>query len=195
MVDPMTAGQPNGGLVRRARADAADRGGSPSLSCSGPSSFGRRRRIVRGWRGWWRAEEGSVAAEITLLAPVLIMLLVFVAVVVHRGVDARLRLDDAAHQAARAASIERTAPAADTAARATATDALAAADVACAAVDVAVDTAGFRPGGTVAVTVSCTLDLSEALIVGVPGQVVLAATAAEPVDLYRAFARPADGPR
>ncbi|OXM44138.1 pilus assembly protein TadE, partial [Amycolatopsis alba DSM 44262] len=53
-------------------------------------------------RAWWRAERGSVTAEAVLLTPVLVMLLVLLAVVVHRGVDARLRLDDAAHQGARA---------------------------------------------------------------------------------------------
>ena len=186
----------NGGATRRARVDAADRGGSAVPSCARPTAHGHHRRTgVRRWRGWWRADTGSVAAEVTLLAPVLIMLLVFVAVVIHRGVDARLRLNDATHQAARAASIERTAPAADTAARATATDALAAADVACATLEVTADTTDFRPGGTVVVTVSCTVDLSDALIVGVPGQVVLSATAVEPVDTYRALARPASGPR
>lgn len=187
------AEESNGAAARRARVAAADRGGSAAPSCARPTSPVYRRSGVR-WGGWWRADTGSVAAEVTLLAPVLIMLLVFVAVVIHRGVDARLRLGDTAHQAARAASIERTAPAANTAARATATDALAAADVACAAWEVTVDTTDFRPGGTVVVTVSCTVDLSDALIVGVPGRVVLSATAVEPVDTYRAV-RPAGGPR
>ncbi|HEX8864347.1 MAG TPA: TadE/TadG family type IV pilus assembly protein, partial [Lentzea sp.] len=59
-------------------------------------------------RAWWRDDRGSASAEVVLITPILILLLVFVAVVVHRGVDARLRLNDTAHQAARAASIERT---------------------------------------------------------------------------------------
>lgn len=188
------AEEPNGAATRRARVDAVGRGGSAAPSCARPTSPEYHRSGVRRWRGWWRADTGSVAAEVTLLAPVLIMLLVFVGVVIHRGVDARLRLNDSAHQAARAASIERTAPAADSAARATATDALATTDVACAALEVTADTTDFRPGGTVVVTVSCTVDLSDALIVGVPGQVVLSATAVEPVDIFRAV-RPAGGPR
>lgn len=186
----------DGGMARGGDGQArGHRDGSAAPSWTRPTSPGQHRRSGgRGWRGWWRADEGSVAAEVTLLAPVLIMLLVFVAVVIHRGVDVRLRLDDAAHQAARAASFERTAPAADTAAHATATDALAGAGVTCTTLEVAADTTGLRPGGAVAVTLSCTLDLSDALIVGVPGQMVLSATAVEPVDTYRAV-RPVGGPR
>lgn len=154
-----------------------------------------RRRSTAWWRVWWREDRGSVAAEITLLAPVLVMLLVFVAVVIHRGVDARLRLDDAAHQAARAASIARTATAADTAATTTASDALGAAGVACAAIGASTDTTDFRPGGTVTVTVTCTVDWSDALIVGVPGRTALTATATEPVDTYRGLTEPTGGAR
>src|SRR5581483_7379795 len=77
---------------------------------------GHLRRAV----DWWRSDQGSVTAEITLVTPLLVMLLVFVAVVIHRGVAAQLRLNDAAHQAARAASIERTPAAAIEAAQSTA---------------------------------------------------------------------------
>jgi Flp pilus assembly protein TadG len=126
-----------------------------------------------------------VAAEITVIAPVLIMLLVFVAVVIHRGVDARLRLDDAAHQAARAASMQRSAPAAVAAARSTAQGALSRAGVVCRSVRVTTITAGLAPGGTVTVTVSCPVDFGDALILGVTGQRVLSTTASEPVDTWR----------
>lgn len=138
-----------------------------------------------GWVAWWRDDRGSVAAEVTLITPFLIMLLVFVAVVIHRGVDARLRLDDAAHQAARAASIERSAPTAVTAAQSTATSALSAAGVACRSVGVNANTAGLVAGGTVTVAVTCTVDFNDALMLGVPGAKVLSATASEPVDAWR----------
>jgi Flp pilus assembly protein TadG len=126
-----------------------------------------------------------VAVEITVIAPLLIMLLVFIAVVIHRGVDARLRLDDAAHQAARAASMQRSAPAAVTAARSTARSALSSAGVVCGSVQVSTDTAGSVPGGTVTVTVSCQVDFGDALILGVPAQRMMSATASEPVDTWR----------
>jgi Flp pilus assembly protein TadG len=140
------------------------------------------------WGVWWRADRGSMAVEITLFAPCLVMLLVFVAVLIHRGVDARLRLDDAAHQAARAASIERTAPAAASAAQSTATAALADAGVVCRLVTVATDTAGLVPGGTVTVTLTCSVDLNDAQLLGGPSQKVLSATASEPVDSWRSAA-------
>ncbi|MEC3978884.1 TadE/TadG family type IV pilus assembly protein [Amycolatopsis sp. H20-H5] len=156
---------------------------------------GPGRPLVREWRrrgwwvAWWRADRGSVAAEVTLVAPLLIMLLVFVAVVIHRGVDARLRLDDAAHQAARAASIQRSPASAATAAQSTASGALSSAGVTCQSLRVDTTTGGVQPGGTVAVTVSCTVDVGDALILGVPGQKRLSATAVEPLDTWRSKAR------
>jgi Flp pilus assembly protein TadG len=140
--------------------------------------------------GWWRAERGSVTAEAVLIAPVLVMLLVFVAVVVHRGVDARLRLDDAAHQAARAASLQRTSAAADAAAQATATSALVHAGLVCR--DAAVTTTtSSSPGSTAVVNVRCTVDFGQALVLGVPGSRTLSATASEVVDTFRS--QPAAG--
>ncbi|ASO21603.1 Flp pilus assembly protein TadG [Actinoalloteichus hoggarensis] len=133
---------------------------------------------------WWRSDRGSAAVEVTLLTPVLIMLLVFVAVVIHRGVTARLRLDDAAHQAARAASIERSAADARTAARTAVTGALGSGDVVCRSPRVDVDTTGLTAGGAVTATVTCTLDLGDALV-GVPTR-TLSASATEVVDTWRA---------
>lgn len=135
-------------------------------------------------RAWWREDRGSASSEIVLFTPLLVMLLVFVAVVVHRGVDARLRINDVAHQAARAASLERTSTRAASQARSTATAALAAAGVACQSVTVDVAAAGLRPGGTVTVTVSCEVDLGDALVLGA-GRKRLSATAIEPVDTWR----------
>ncbi|MFD2415369.1 pilus assembly protein TadE [Amycolatopsis pigmentata] len=119
------------------------------------------------------------------MAPFLVMLLVFVAVVIHRGVDVRLRLDDAAHQAARAASIERIPAAASAAAQSTAASALSAAGVPCRELDVETDTSALRPGGSVIVAVSCTVDFREASVLGVPKEKRLASTATEPIDSWR----------
>lgn len=145
----------------------------------------REPRHDDGREGWWRSDRGSVAAEVTIVAPFLLMLLVFVAVVIHRGVDARLRMDDAAHQAARAASIERTGPAAAAAARSAAASALSSAGVVCRSLGVEATTGALVPGGSVTVTLSCSVDFGDALIVGVAGQKRLSATASEPVDTYR----------
>ncbi len=145
----------------------------------------RLRRDQRSWTTWWHADDGSVAAEITIAAPFLVMLLLFVGVVIHRGVAARIRIDDVAHQAARAASIERTPAAAAAAAQSTATSAMSSAGVICASLSVSTSTGGLRPGGTVSVTVSCAVDFGDALILGVPGGKTLSATSVEPVDLWR----------
>ncbi len=141
-------------------------------------------------RRWWSAERGSVTVEAVLLTPLLVMLLVFVAVMVHRGVDARLRLDDAAHQAARAATLQRSAPAAVTAAQHTAGAALAHAGLVCRNV-VTTMSGSLVPSATVTVRVRCTVDLGQALLLSVPGGKVLESTASEVVDTHRST--PVDG--
>ncbi|MFT7837733.1 TadE/TadG family type IV pilus assembly protein [Saccharothrix sp. BKS2] len=157
----------------------------PHAHTGTPGHPDRCRPARPGRAAWWRADDGSAAADITLATPLLIMLLVFVGVLVHRGVDARIRLDDAAHQAARAASIERTPSAATAAARSTAANALAQAGVSCTSLSVTATTGGLRPGGTVGVTVSCQVDFGDALILGIPGGTRLTADAVEPVDTWR----------
>lgn len=140
-------------------------------------------------RPWWAAERGSVTAEAVLVTPLLVMLLVFLAVVVHRGVDARLRLDDAAHQAARAATLQRSTTAAATAAADTADTALAQAGLVCR--DVSTTMSGtLAPAGAVTVHVACTVDFGQALLLGVPGGKTLEATASEVVDTYRSWHLP-----
>lgn len=133
---------------------------------------------------WWRDQRGSAAAEAVLWAPVMVVAMVFVAVVVHRGVDARLRLNDVAHQAARAASIEHTNARAGAAATTVATKALAEAGVSCREVNVEV-LGDVRPGAAVTVTVSCTVDLNDAALLGVPALKRLSSTASEVVDAWR----------
>ncbi|MEV6905983.1 TadE/TadG family type IV pilus assembly protein [Amycolatopsis sp. NPDC051071] len=145
-------------------------------------------RLVDGARAWWRAERGSVTAEAVLLTPVLVMLLVLLAVVVHRGVDARLRLDDAAHQAARAATLHRTTTAATAAARDTVGSALAQAGVVCR--DVTTTMSGtLAPASAVTVQVRCIVDFGQAVLLGVPGGKILISSASEVVDTYRSQAR------
>jgi Flp pilus assembly protein TadG len=139
---------------------------------------------MNGLKRWWMSDRGSATAEVTLIAPLLVMLLLFVAVLLHRGVTARLRLDDVAHQAARAASLERDAQPASRNAHSTATAALSDAGVSCASFDVATSSE-IVPGGSVHVTVTCVVDLGDALLLGLPGTTTLSATATEPIDSWR----------
>ena len=137
----------------------------------------RRRLLLDG-------DRGSVAAEVTVLSPLLVLVLLFV-VLCGRLAGTRLRLDDAAHQAARAASAARTTAAAQAEARSTAQAALAAAGIACRSLQVRVDTAGLRPGSTVTARVACTVGLSDLSLLAVPGSTQLSATFTSPVDVYR----------
>ncbi|MFE5565050.1 TadE/TadG family type IV pilus assembly protein [Amycolatopsis japonica] len=128
-----------------------------------------------------------MTVEAVLVAPVLVMLLVLTAVVVHRGVDARLRLDDAAHQAARAATLRRTVTAATAAARDTAGTALSQAGVVCR--DVTTTMSGtLAPASAVTVYVRCTVDFGQAVLLGVPGGKSLVSSASEVVDTHRSQA-------
>ncbi|WP_322755230.1 TadE/TadG family type IV pilus assembly protein, partial [Frankia sp. Cas3] len=75
-------------------------------------------------------DRGSATAELVLILPVLLLMLLFL-VLCYRVSDAKLRIADVAHQAARAASIAGTPGQAVTDARATAQTALADAGVTC----------------------------------------------------------------
>ena len=97
---------------------------------------------------------GSAALELVIIAPVLILLLLFV-VAVGRTIDARERVQDAAHSAARAATLTGTAAQAEQAASQTAAQALSAAGVTCSPMNVTADVGSLAPGSTIAVTVSC----------------------------------------
>ena len=74
-------------------------------------------------------------------------------------------------------------------AREAATASIANQKIGCSAVDVAVDTSDFnkQPGvpGSVNVTVSCRLDLSDLAVPGVPGSRVMRATMSSPIDTWR----------
>jgi len=145
---------------------------------------------------WWRAlrddERGSATAELVLLTPVLIIMLLFI-VFCGRLADATLRLEDATHQAARAASLARSTTSAQNDAQATASAALADAGITCQSLAVIVDTAGLRPGATVSVDVTCTVGLSDLALLGVPGSTTLSASFSSPVDTYRGVTGAAGG--
>ncbi|MEU7314905.1 TadE/TadG family type IV pilus assembly protein [Streptomyces sp. NPDC007083] len=125
--------------------------------------------------------------EGVLLVPLLV-LLGLVAVGFGRLADARLMVGDAAHQAARAASIARTETKARTAAQHAAEAALRDARTSCTHPQVTVETGGLKPGGAVTVKVSCTADLSDLSKTRMPGTVQLHGDAVSPVDTYRSRA-------
>lgn len=127
---------------------------------------------------------GSATAEIALLTPLLIVMLLFI-VFCGRLTASKLRLDDAAHQAARAASLARTVTVAHDDARAAAQATLANAGITCENLAVTVNISGLRPGSMVTVDLRCTVGLSDLALLGVPGSTTLSASFASPVDTYR----------
>jgi Flp pilus assembly protein TadG len=135
-----------------------------------------------------RRDEGSAAIEAAIILPSLIMFLCL-AIAGGRIVTSGSKIDAAAEDAAREASIHRTAAAAQGAAQAAATESLDDQGIKCASTSVSVDTGGLSVPvgqvGTVTVTVTCTVDLSELLLPGVPGARTLTSTATSVVDQFR----------
>jgi Flp pilus assembly protein TadG len=122
--------------------------------------------------------------ELTLLTPLLVALLLFI-VVVGRFAEARFEVDDAARDAARAASLGRSPDEARSMAEQAAAATLDAGGVACRAMTVDVDLSDFRPGGNVAADVACVVDLADVGLIRLPGAKTLAASSVAVVDIFR----------
>jgi Flp pilus assembly protein TadG len=150
-----------------------------------PSSLKQQgRHCSPGWHALVHDEHGSAVVELVLLTPVLILMLLFI-VLCARLSDADLRLGDAAHQAARAATTARNPIAAASDATSTAQTALADAGIACQSLSARTDTGGLQPGSTVTTTLSCTIGLRDLALLSLPGSVTLTATSSSIVDIYR----------
>lgn len=136
-----------------------------------------------------REERGGTASvELALLTPALLAMLM-VTTLAFRITQASAEVTDIAAEAARAASLERAPADAEAAAQATAAANLTAGEVACVDLHVTTDTGAFVPGGLVTVTVTCTADLSDLVLLSVPATRTLSSTAREVIDTYRG-----DGP-
>lgn len=134
-----------------------------------------------------RNERGSAAVEIALLAP-LLGALVLVVIFGGRLALARQTVQAASADAARAASIERTASDAERSATRMAQATLANQGVTCATSSIDVDTRGFgrSPGtpATITVTISCDLVTAD-LSLPLPGTIQVTATSSSELDVYR----------
>ncbi|MFF4145124.1 TadE/TadG family type IV pilus assembly protein [Streptomyces sp. NPDC001698] len=140
------------------------------------------------WARRLHSDEGSAAIEAAIVLPVLIMFLCL-AIAGGRIVTSGAKIDSAAEDAAREASIHRTAAAAQSAARSAAAESLNDQGITCASTSVHINTGGLSVPvgqvGTVTVTVTCTVNLSDLLLPGVPGAKTLTSTATSIVDAYR----------
>jgi len=131
-----------------------------------------------------RDRGSSDALGLALVAPAAIGL-ALVIVFLGRGVDSRATVQSAAESAAQAAAQERTIVGARAAAEQVGA-AMLVDPTSCAAPRVVVDTSDFRPGGQVAVTVSCTVSTDGLEIVNPPTPGPTSATAFAMIDPLRA---------
>jgi Flp pilus assembly protein TadG len=136
--------------------------------------------------GRQRRERGSATLELAVLAPGLLLLIALVALA-GRFAVADGAVDQAAAEAARAASLQRTPSAGRDAATQVAHASLTGQGLSCLRTEIDTDVSGLRapPGrpGRVTVTVRCPLRVAD-LPLAVPA-ITLTATAVSPVDTYR----------
>lgn len=130
-------------------------------------------------------ERGAAATELALLTPVFILFLLLV-VAFGRVVDARLQVDDAAHAAARAASLAATPGQAEQAAADAASQALSGDGITCTPMNVATNVGTMAPGSTATVTITCTVGLGDVSGLHVmPGHETVTSTFSSVIDTYR----------
>ena len=148
-----------------------------------------RRAAVHRASVWWSGDErGSAAIETVVVVPAFVL---FVLLIVYAGRLAvtEQAVEAAAGEAARAASIARTAGQAQRDATTGAAASLRNQGLTCVSQHVAVDTSGFAtPVGSparVSATVTCQVDLSDLALPGLPGARAVTATLTSPIDTYR----------
>ena len=150
-----------------------------------PARPAERTRLARRWRTLRaQPDRGSSTLELALLTPLLIALVLLV-VLCGRLVSAQLDIDAAAHDAARAASLDRTVTQATLDARRDAIATLADRHTTCRQLSIAIATGGLQPGGTVTVTLACNVPLADLALLAVPGSRRVTATGTSPIDVWR----------
>jgi Flp pilus assembly protein TadG len=129
-------------------------------------------------------EHGSATVELVLVTPVLIVLLLFV-VAAGRFATARNRVDEAARDAAREASIWATPVAATSNGIARGLASLDGGGITCRRPMVTIDTSQLRPGGEVIADVTCQVELGDVIGLRVGGWRTFQARAVAVVDTFR----------
>jgi Flp pilus assembly protein TadG len=125
-----------------------------------------------------RDERGSMAVEVVILAPILLMFAMLV-VAGGRYVDVEGDIEAAARDAARAAALEDTRGEAEQAARSTVAASLDAADCRLAY------NADWRPDGAVSVRLTCEIPYGDLALLDLPGHVTIDAESHVRLDPYR----------
>ncbi|MBV6762647.1 TadE/TadG family type IV pilus assembly protein [Rhodococcus opacus] len=143
-------------------------------------------RVLR--RRWTKDDRGANTLELVILTPAFLLL---IGVIIVGGIiaQAHMKVQHAASEAARAASLARTALQAAPKAQIAAHDDLAAKGLTCVTLNVNTDTSAFRtrPGvdSQISATVTCTVSLDVLGITGITGARTITHTASSPLDTYR----------
>lgn len=126
--------------------------------------------------------------ELAVIAPALLLFFGLL-VMAGRVNSAHSALDDAAAQAARAASLSRTADAASMAGEAAARSEISQRGLNCMGLEVIITTAGFSRAvgmeASVSAVVTCTVEVRDLTVPGMKGNVKLEGKATSPLDRYR----------
>lgn len=133
------------------------------------------------------SERGSTSIEAAIVIPT-VMIFIVIMVAGGRVALAQSKVVTAAQAGARAASIERTAGRASMSAAQVAAATLSSGNVSCSP-SVATSTGGFAVAvgqpASVSTTVTCTVDLGDLVVPGLPGSRTFSSTATSPIDRFR----------
>jgi Flp pilus assembly protein TadG len=133
-----------------------------------------------------RGDSGSAALELAVATPA-VLLIVLLIIAAGRMSTAHSQVQEAARDAARAASLQRDLPAAIAAAQTTTTAAFAGQQVHCTHLDTTTSGSFGTPGvgGSVHVVVSCQVPLRDLSLLPLPGSRTVTADATSVLDTYR----------
>jgi Flp pilus assembly protein TadG len=131
-----------------------------------------------------REEEGQAIAELVIVTPVLLLVIVLM-ISLGRIVSAQGDVESAARAGVQAAVVQDNPSDAQAQAVAAVASTLGTAGLTCPSPHVTTNTSDFTPGGSVSVTVTCVTSLADVSIPGVPGTKTLSATSFAPIDPYR----------
>jgi TadE-like protein len=140
--------------------------------------------MIRRWGRRLRGERGSLALELVILTPILVILMMFL-VALGRLVEAQGQVDGAARDAARAASIAQDySLAQQNAQQATNSDLTGSAG--CSAPPVVQFGGGtdLAPGGVVNIVIHCNVNLGYLSLLGIHASETIVGHASAPIDTY-----------
>ncbi len=141
--------------------------------------------MMRNRRDHHRGDEhGSLTVELVLLTPAVFVFVLAISAF-GRVSTSRQQVAEAARAGAEAAAVAPDPATARASALADATAEVAGSGHTCVSPQIRPDLGAFFPGGSVTVTVTCGVALSDLSVPGIPGSTSITATSTAPIDPYR----------